>query len=98
MALPIVGKFFSKLYSDQRYRNMQFATFSEPAPNILADLNIPPYREMIEKEKQDIGGVIEQIFTRRNDSVNLSEKKDKETPKEKKKVWETIRDIFRKKN
>ncbi|WP_423127100.1 penicillin-binding protein 1A [Gaoshiqia sp. Z1-71] len=92
MALPIVGKFYSKMYSDQRYRNQQFASFRQPAPEILAALDIPGYRD--EPEKEDIGKLIEQIFAR---GKNRPETQPGSREPETKKIWETFKDIFKKK-
>ncbi|MGD9930420.1 MAG: penicillin-binding protein 1A [Mangrovibacterium sp.] len=95
MALPIVGKFFNKMYNDPRYRNLQYASFIDPTPEILADLDIPPYREMLEKE--NIGDIIERVFTRKKDSGQLQSRRTDKSQPEKKKVWESIKDIFKKK-
>jgi len=98
MALPVVGKFFSKLYLDTRYRDMKYASFNEPSEKVLADLNIPQYRETLPKTK--IGNLIENIFSGRKgqDRDDLKEKKvEVHKHKEKKKIWDAIKDIFKKK-
>ncbi|MHA7109063.1 penicillin-binding protein 1A [Sunxiuqinia elliptica] len=95
MALPIVGKFFHKLYRDSRYRKMQYADFPALNNQLLADLNIPPYRELFELDKED--NLIERIFAGKSKDKKLEEMRDPEKRKEKKKIWETIKGIFKKK-
>lgn len=98
MALPIVGKFYHKLYSDQRYRKMQYAGFPALDEELLADLDIPPYREMLEMDRAD--NLIERIFPGKSKEEKLKEmlepEREGKEPK-KKRVWETFKDIFRKK-
>ena len=98
MALPVVGKFFNKLYQLPRYANMRYATFNEPDPEILAELDIPQYREML--ERSSIGDIIHSIFSKNDKSQQdeLKEKQEEESQdKGKKKVWDAIKDIFKKK-
>ncbi len=94
MALPIVGKFFNKIYQDPRYKHLQYDTFDQPSPDILAQLAIPPYREMFERNK--IEGFFDHIFSGQKEDRDLKSRKKEEKPREKKKVWESIKDIFRK--
>jgi len=94
MALPIVGKFYTKLYADTRYKRLQYASFREPAPRLLAKLDVEPYREDL--PAGSIGDLIGNIFKKKDQSDR--EQSDGETHKtEKKKVWESIKDIFKKK-
>lgn len=100
MALPVVGRFFSKLYKEPRYRNLSYASFQEPSSEVLADLNIPPYREMM--ERQGIGDIIKGIFSRQDthrekDLKMKRETEQKKEKKEKKKKWDVFKDIFGKK-
>ena len=97
MALPVVGRFFNKLYSDPRYRDLNHEYFQEPAPEILAELDIPPYREML--ERQQIGDIIKGIFSRQDTrrDEDLKTKKETKEKKEKKKIWDVFKDIFGKK-
>ncbi len=97
MALPVVGRFFSRLYQEPRYRNMRYAYFQEPSPEILAELHIPPYREMLERE--NIGDIIKGIFGRQDSrsQEDLKVKKETGQKKEKKKIWDVFKDIFGKK-
>lgn len=97
MALPVVGRFFGEFYRQPRYSNMRYAHFQEPSPEILADLNIPAYREM--QERQQIGDLIKGIFGKRDTRTedDLKIKKETEQKKEKKKIWDVFKDIFGKK-
>ncbi|MEL7589452.1 MAG: transglycosylase domain-containing protein [Prolixibacteraceae bacterium] len=99
-ALPVVGGFFNRLYREPRYKDMRYAYFPEPPGDVLAELDIPPYREML--ERQQIGDIIKGIFgnreTRRGDDEDLKERRVPEEKKEKKKVWDVFKDIFGKKD
>ncbi|WP_299577210.1 transglycosylase domain-containing protein [uncultured Sunxiuqinia sp.] len=95
MALPIVGKFYHKLYRDSRYRQMQYASFPRLDNQLLADLHIPAYREMLELDKED--NFIERLFAGKSKEEKLKEVQEPSKKKEKKKVWETIKSIFKKK-
>ena len=98
MALPIVGRFFNKLYQSPRYANMRYASFDEPNPEILAGLSIPQYREMLERD--GIGDIIHDVFSKKDKrrQDKLKEKQEEEPrSKRKKKVWDAIKDIFKKK-
>ena len=95
MALPIVGKFFHKLYRDSRYKSMQYASFPPLDDELLADLDIPPYKELIELEGED--NFIERLFAGQSKEDKLREIREPGEEKEKKKVWEVIKGIFKKK-
>ncbi len=92
MALPIVGKFFHKMYSDPRYRKMKYARFQSPSPKYLAMLNIPHYKDEIEIEREK--GIFDRLFGKKDSD---SKEKRRKRPERGKKVWETIKDIFKKK-
>ena len=92
MALPIVGTFFAKTYNDSKFRNMRYSTFNAPAPEYLAMLNIPDYRETLDVERRQFN--FAQIFGRNNDNQNTSETEQKP---QKEPIWVRIRDIFKKK-
>ena len=94
MALPIVGKFYAKLYSDPHYRNLQFSSFREPSPQMIARLSIPAFREQLQPES--IGDLIGNIFKKKDRDEQSAERPENEK-KEKKKIWESIKDIFKKK-
>ena len=95
MALPIVGKFYHKLYQDSRYRKMQFASFPPLDEELLADLNIPAYREMFEIDKED--NIIDRLFEGKSKEDKLKEIQEPQKEKKNKKIWETIKGIFKKK-
>lgn len=98
MALPIVGRFFQQTYADRKFANLRNLVFDEPNADDLALMNIPLYKEMLEVDKKtfDIG----KIFSRDKEDEKPKvpakpEEEDQGT--EKKKVWEKIKNIFRKK-
>ncbi len=95
MALPIVGKFFHKLYNDPNYRDMQLAQFPPLEDELLADLDIPAYREMIELDKRD--NLLERLFAGKSKEEKLRERQEPQAKKEKKNVWQSIKGIFKKK-
>ena len=97
MALPVVGRFFSKLYREPRYQKLQYASFQEPSSAVLAELSIPPYREMLEREH--IGEIIKGIFGRADNQrqEELKMKRKTAQKKEKKKIWDVFKDLFEKK-
>ncbi len=98
MALPIVGKFFSKTYNDPKFKSLKASTFSPPPLEMLAMLNKPQYREVlnIDKKKFDIAA----IFKKKEKSSELKEKQPVKVQKQKKKerkFWNKVKNIFRKK-
>ena len=95
MALPIVGKFYHKLYADYRYRKMQKDNFPSLDNKLLADLSIPPYREDYQKDED--GNFIERLFSGKSKEKRLHEAQVPSEKPKKKKIWETIKDIFKKK-
>ena len=96
MALPIVGKFFYKTYHDKKYSHLQFSTFPDPAPELLAMLNEPEYKEVMDIEKR--GFNFASIFGKK-DTENLKDRPDvKVDEKEKGQLWKKIKGIFSKKN
>ena len=94
MALPIVGKFYTKLYADTRYKRLQYASFRQPAPRLLAKLDVEPYREDL--PTGSIGDLIGNIFKKKERSESDQANVDAEKT-EKKKIWQSIKDIFKKK-
>ncbi len=95
MALPIVGKFFHKVYVDPRYRKLKLSKFEKPSSEVLAKLNIPHYRELFEIEREK--NFFDRLFTKKKTSDPLKDKPGRTSSKKKKKVWETIKSIFKKK-
>lgn len=95
MALPIVGKFYHKLYNDQRYKNLQLARFPGLEEELLADLDIPRYKEILEMERPD--NLIDRLFAGKSKEEKLREIQHPEKVDEKKGLWKSIKGIFRKK-
>ena len=96
MSLPIVGKFFHKLYSDPRYRDLQNTRFPGLNDQLLADLNIPHYKEMFEIERED--NLLEQLFAGKSKEDKLKEIREPDQKEEEKKgLWKSIKSIFKKK-
>lgn len=95
MALPIVGKFYGKMYQNPKYSKWQSVSFREPTPELLAQLSASPYLDAPPPES--IGDLIGTIFKKRDrEEAQPTEKQRREQPG-KKKVWESIKDIFKKK-
>jgi penicillin-binding protein 1A len=98
MALPVVGKFFSKLYSDPRYAYMKIQQFDRPDGEVLSEMYaMAPWVENI-KPSFDL----REIFRRRDSrdtrsDESLRERRPATTDEDKEPVWEKIRRIFRKK-
>jgi len=97
MALPIVGKFFHKLYGSPRYQNLKNTQFPNLDNQLLADLDIPPYREMLEMERRD--GLLDRLFAGKSKEEKLNESRNPEQKEEEKKgLWKSIKSIFKKKD
>ncbi len=101
MALPIVGSFFSKVYKDPKFSKYKNSNFNQPNPDLLAMLNYPEYREVLDIRNRDFN--LADIFRskEKRDQVKTSEKKTvqtetKEETKEKP-IWTKIKSIFKKK-
>ncbi|NOR74317.1 MAG: hypothetical protein GQ525_04080, partial [Draconibacterium sp.] len=96
MALPIVGKFFHKTYNDAKFAALKNSTFISPEPELLAMLQKPTYKEIldIEKRKFDLAN----IFKKKDEEGKLQEKqKTVEQTKDKERIWTKIKNIFKKK-
>ena len=99
MALPIVGKFFHKTYSDPKFVSLKNSSFPPPGNDLLAMLNKPTYREAFDIEKKNFD--IAAIFKKKKENPELQEKQVTEAPKKKKKerkFWSKVKNIFRKKD
>ncbi len=81
MALPIVGKFFSKTYSDPRFSRLKYNTFAPPESELLAMINLPQFKEVLDIDKKEFD--FASIFASKNDNDKLKENPEKE-PKKKK--------------
>jgi penicillin-binding protein 1A len=97
-ALPIVGLFFKNLYNDPQYKKMQLAKFPDLDERLMADLDIPHYKEMLEMERDD--NFFNRLFAGNKDEKHLREIQSREldTIKPRKNVWESVKGIFRKNN
>jgi len=96
MALPIVGKFFYKTYRDKKFEHLKYSTFPDPEPELLAMLNEPEYKEVLDIEKH--GFNFASIFGKK-EAENLKDRPDvKAEDKEKGQLWRKIKGIFRKKD
>lgn len=96
MALPIVGKFFSKTYHDQKYSHLQYSQFEQPGEELLAMLDEPGYRDVLDIEKPDFN--LADIFRRDRDK-SLDKRKNVEVDNEDKgQLWQKIKGIFKKKD
>ena len=96
MALPIVGKFFYKTYHDKKFEHLQYSTFPDPEPELLAMLNEPEYKEVLDIEKH--GFNFASIFGKK-ETENLKDRPEaKAEEKEKGQLWKKIKGIFSKKD
>jgi len=98
MALPIVGKFFSKLYADPKFSFMRIQQFEKPDEGLLAQMeSMEPW---VEKLRPSFD--LREIFRGRGagesrDNEKLRERRREEPGEDKEPVWEKIKRIFRKK-
>jgi penicillin-binding protein 1A len=95
MALPVVGKFYHKLYNDQRYQQLKRAQFPDLEEVLLADLDIPRYKDILEIERPD--NLFDRIFAGKSKEEKLRKIQQPEKIEEKKGIWQSIKGIFKKK-
>jgi penicillin-binding protein 1A len=102
MALPIAGSFYTKVSNDSKARKYMSGTFNQPAPEMLAMLDVPTYREIMDIEEKDFD--LADIFRRKDKPEKLKPVEKKEEPKTEqpetageKPVWTKIKSIFKKK-
>jgi len=101
MALPIVGSFFSKTYKDPKFSKIKNSTFAPPSPEMLAMLNYPVYKEVMDIKKKDFE--LADIFRSKTKQEELKKAEKKAEPvetkpeTEEKPVWTKIKSIFKKK-
>jgi len=93
MALPIVGKFFYKTYRDPKYSGLAASTFPQPDEELLAMLNEPAYKEVLDIDKREFN--LADIF-RGDRSADLDKRKETK-PQPKGQLWQKIKNIFKKK-
>ena len=105
MALPVVGDFFHKLYSDRSFAALRYHSFDMgDDQRLLASLDIPHYRDELPRKKFiDFGW----LFGRHKDKSDkdkeqLQQQDDNQSPADQEKkhssIWEKIRNAFRKKD
>jgi penicillin-binding protein 1A len=94
-ALPIVGRFFRSLYNDPGFKPLQAAKFPDLNEELMADLELPPYREMLELERNDF--FFERFFAGKTKEEKLKEVQFPDRVEERKNVWQSVRGIFKKK-
>lgn len=107
-ALPIVGQFYSQILRKSKFQSIRYSTFESPSEESLALLNIPPYREVLETP---IKGFLRSLFGKsdeahkpvvkdgKKEEQQQKEETAKATPEqEKKPFWQTMKEIFKKKN
>jgi len=96
MALPIVGKFFHKTYRDSKYSHLQYSSFNQPDADMLAMLDEPGYRDVLDIGKHDFN--LADIF-RRDKKADLGEREKAQVNEEEKgQLWQKIKSIFKKKD
>ncbi len=95
MALPIVGKFFYKTYHDPKFAQLKNCTFNQPEEGLLAMIDKPQYKEMLETGKKFFD--MAEIFGKK-DSQGLKERKERKTEgKKERPLWNAIKGIFKRK-
>lgn len=98
MALPVVGKFFNKTYSDRRFAYLKIQQFEQPQEETLEQMYaMEPWVETIRPSFD-----LREIFRRRGADAErpdepLGTPRRSEAEEDKEPVWEKIRRIFRKK-
>jgi penicillin-binding protein 1A len=99
MALPVVGKFFSKMYADPKYAYMKIREFERPDEELLGKMYaMEPW---VEKLRQTFD--LKEIFrgrsaTQSSDDEKLRSRSRTATEEAEEPIWEKIRKIFRKKD
>ena len=102
MALPIVGKFYHKTYRDARFTSLRNSRFALPEPELLAQLNQPQYREMLDLEEREFN--LADIFRKRGKSeesdpaLGNSRRDEREHSDKTGNFWSKIKNIFKKKD
>ena len=108
-ALPIVGKFFNKLYRDPAFRDFQYHTFPESDEGTLALLDIPHYKEALkEKRPFNLWGIFKRDDTKKSErqAERLAKQKEQESKSQAKpqnkeeskpNIWQKIKDALKKK-
>jgi penicillin-binding protein 1A len=108
-ALPIVGKFFNKLYRDPSFSDWRFHNFSGLPEETLALLNVPHYKDDLqEKGLFNLWGLFgsneknkpDQKTEKKEDNSNqpsASAKTEERRDDKPSNIWDKIRDALKKK-
>jgi penicillin-binding protein 1A len=111
MALPVVGKFFNKLYRDPAFRDYNSHTFPSPDETTLALLDIPHFTETYKENGKSglwsiFGGNQKKREERKDErqasrkEVDLQtegKKKEAKVEESKSNIWKKIKEALRKK-
>ncbi len=99
MALPVVGKFYNKLYADPKFSYMKIQQFERPGEALLEQIYaMEPWVEQVRPAID-----LREIFRGRDawekrEREKLQERRATDGVEDKEPVWEKIRRIFRKKD
>jgi penicillin-binding protein 1A len=104
-ALPVVGKFFNKLYRDPAFSDYQHHTFPEPDEGTLAMLDIPHFKEVLrEKGPLNLWGLFkgsdkkkEERLERKKEEQSHQETSSQKNEEDKPNIWQKIKDALKKK-
>jgi penicillin-binding protein 1A len=106
-ALPIVGEFYAQILRKAKYQSIRNSSFQLPSEENLALMNIPPYRDVLESPSR---GFFHNLFGKGDNSRKVQNKEDKKDDvaqtddsktkpdQEKKPFWQSMKEIFKKKN
>ncbi|MCL1822297.1 MAG: penicillin-binding transpeptidase domain-containing protein, partial [Prolixibacteraceae bacterium] len=97
MALPIVGKFYNKMYADPKFAYMQIQQFEKPEPDMLLAINnLEPWVESIRPSYTftEIPTLKDEITSQGQEKLQQRQNAEKE---DKEPVWTLIKNIFKKK-
>jgi penicillin-binding protein 1A len=97
MALPVVGRFYSSLYAEPRFKNLLNHHFERPDSVLLAGMNALPGNVMRLEDEFNIFNFLKKKSKKEEPSELRQQKESqKTTPKKEEPVWEKIKRIFRK--
>ncbi len=111
MALPIVGKFFNKLYRDPAFRNLKNNTFPELDEATQTMLNIPHFTETYkpkvksnfwnflsgDEKKQEERKAARQDKKKETETTANTKKEQTKKEESKPNIWKKIKDALKKK-
>jgi len=93
MALPIYGKFMKKLSRDRHYTQYSFSSIPKPNSEMLSQLNIPHYLPSDSSFFEKFLG----IKTKDQDKLMKRKLRREKRKKEKKSIYQRIKNIFKRK-